>query len=302
MDIIENWNLLNARIKGEKPELVTRLFQIHMGAFDDLRKSGHLLTVNGKLVSELAPTIQPQERLVLAGDIGRNLIDIQGELFNKTLSIKRADHFPNCIFIALTAFLENLDGTLDVMFPDKKTAVVCQYDTAPDNNDPLGKLLPLVEECYPWVALSTEVSQAAAPASEPPRFIHENDSNLLFDAEQIVKIDTMRTVFSGTVRRGVIQTGDVLNVVDGSGKSLCHDGAVLSIYSNGQRVSVAKAGQHVDELCLAVEIPAGSYSGVFLVDGDKMLGASKRAAKNSAGKHIKGENQKKNLWSRLFRK
>lgn len=311
MDIIENWNDLNSRIKNENPELVKKLFQIHMGAFEDLRRSGHMLDVNDKPVSELAPTLRPQERLALAGDIALSLISVQGDLslFNKSFLIELADYFPNCIFIVLTAILENLEGTINEVYPDKKVAVLCEYDTASGNNDPLGKVLPLIEDCYSWVSLSTEVHPTKAPESKPPRFIPIDQSSLFFISDQATKIDTMRTAFGGTIHRGNIKKGDVLNVIDGTGKVLCHNGIVLKIYIKGQECNQADKNQHIDEMCLAVEIPAGDYPGIFLVDGDKTLASS-----NQMDQHSKSAQEseppatatpktgKKGFWSKLFKK
>lgn len=307
MNIIENWNLLNERMSNEHADLVGNLMQIHMGAFDDLRRSGHMLMVNGKPVSEIAPTIQPLERLTLAGEIGRSLLDGKSQdLFNKSFSINHADDFPSCIFIALSAIIENLEGGVNTVFPDKKLELICKYDTLPKNNDPLGKILPLIEKCYPWVTLSTDVRLTTPLAEKPPRFIPLHKPSLFFAADMIARIDTMRTVFGGRILRGTIQNGDVLNVVDADGKVLCHEGAVLAMYADNQEIDSAEANTHIDELCLAVEIPTGAYSGIFLVDSDEVLASlDERQADSSAEKsENKGEKagKKAGFWSNLFKK
>lgn len=309
MDIIENWNLLNERMKQENPELISSLFRIHMGAFDDLRKSGHLLKVNEKPVSKLAPIIQPQQRLELAGKIGRSLMEAQGDLFNKKFVIELADDFPNCIFIALAAIVENLEGSLNELYPDRKMSVVCEYDTIPGNGDPLGKILPLIEKCYSWVTVSTEVRQSTPPRAEAPRLIPKDKTTLIFVAHKVTKVDTMRTVFGGRLRRGEIQKGDVLNVVDGSGRVICHEGIVLSIYVKGNKVNKVEVGEYVDEMCLSVEIPSGDYSGLLLVDGDKMLASSAQANGNQNTSPMtnpvpdtQASGKKPSFWSRLFQK
>lgn len=271
MNIIENWNLLNERINGKDSKLTVSLLQIHMGAFDDLRKCGHMVEVDGKPVSELAPIISPQQRLELAGRIGRDLIQVKGDLFDTGFVIRMADAFPNCIFIALAALIENTSSEFNVMFSDKKMKVTCEYETAEGKDDPLGKILPKLEDCYSWISLSTEARQTEAPVPQSPRYIPEAMTNLVFTADMCAKIDTMRTAFGGTVQRGSIRKGDVLNVVDGYGKVLCHEGMVLAIYIGGKEVQQAEANQHIDEICLAVEIPAGKYNNILLVDGDKTL-------------------------------
>lgn len=308
MDIIRNWNHLNSRIKKENPELVKKLFQIHMGCFDDLRRSGHMIKASGKPVSELAPMIQPQERLILAGNIGQNLVKPQGDLFNMELSIDLADYFSNCIFIALTAMLEDMREKIHVMYPDKRVAVVCKYETASGNNDPLGKVLPLVEQCFSWVSLTSEVHLSGPVKTSPPRYISRDQSSLFFTSDKVTKIDTMRTVFAGTIRRGSIQKGDVLNVTDSTGKVLCHEGIVMKIYVKGQEYNRVNENQHIDEMCLAVEIPNGDYPGIFLIDGDKTLALSKQmsqqdksAQKSEPLDTAPSQTSKKGFWSKLFK-
>ncbi len=168
MDIIENWNLLNERIKEdpEKKQLIAELMPIHMGAFDDLRNSGHMISIGGKEVSEMIVGKDAFARLDLAGNVGRSLVDLDGSLFEKNFRIKMADQFPNCIFIAIAAVIENLDGALNAVYPDKKMKVNLSYESAPESSDPFGKLIPLFEKCYSWISVSTEKKTAQENAPE----------------------------------------------------------------------------------------------------------------------------------------
>ena len=86
---------------------------------------------------------------------------------------------------------------------------------------------------------------------------------------------------------------------------------VLSIFANGGELDKAEEKQHIDEMCLAVEIPGGSYSGIFLVDGDKTLASSDQTADAGSGKSTnqtestdsaQQNTNKKSFWSRLFKK
>lgn len=47
MDIIENWDLLNGRMKEEKPEMISKLLPIHMRMFNDLRNNRFSLKLGG---------------------------------------------------------------------------------------------------------------------------------------------------------------------------------------------------------------------------------------------------------------
>ena len=309
-ELVENWNLLNSREKNNK-ELVQCLFQIHTGAFDDLRIGGNFLTAGDTKISEIAAIVDAQQRFQIAVALGRAMIEVQGkpELFHKCFAIKAADLVPNCIFIALAAMIENLEGAINRLYPDKKMEVVCEYETISGLDDPLGKRLPLIEKCYPWVTLTTK-TVIKEPKPGIPRYIPNEKTSLVFFVDRIRKIDTMRTCFSGTIQRGTIREGDVLNVIDNFGKVLCPEGVVRGIYTKGMRLEAA-LGMHIDELILTTEIPVGDYSSIFLVDGDKKLALSSQnnqeygngTAEPKPQAYAPQNNDKKEtLWSKLFKK
>lgn len=162
MDIIENWNLLNDRMKEEKPELIIKLFPIHMGMFDDLRNNRFSLKIGDKLLDEIIAGITPQQKMDLAADIGRSMICGSGDLFSKTFKIQNAEYFPNCIFIVIAAIIENLEGGFDSLYPDKKMKIDCCYEI--NKTDSLGNILPILEECYSWIELT--INGKAAKKSE----------------------------------------------------------------------------------------------------------------------------------------
>ncbi len=187
--------------------------------------------------------------------------------------------------------------------------VVCEYETISGLDDPLGKLLPLIENCYPWVTLTTK-AVVKEPKPDVPRYIPNEKTSLAFFVDRIRKIDTMRTCFSGTIQRGTIREGDVLNVIDNFGKVLCPEGVVRGIYTKGMRLEAA-LGMHIDELILTTEIPVGDYSSIFLVDGDKKLALSSQnnqeygngTAEPKPQAYAPQNNDKKEtLWSKLFKK
>lgn len=301
MDILENWNSLNSRMKN-RPELINALFPIHMGMFDDLRKNGHRLKKNGSSLSELAAGLEAEEKMQLAVQAGQYLIKGSGTLYEKTFVIEYADYFPNCIFIVLAAILENLDGAFDVTHPDKKMKILCRYETVSGSGDPLGKILPVLEKCYPWIALRIEKGEKA-PTKTEERIIPHESSSTVFIADSINKIDTMRTVLSGTVNKGRISIKDVMNITDGSGRVLGPQGAVIAIFSQNKSLSAVSAGQKVDELLIATEIPSGDYRGVLLVDGDRKLsGEDGGSEEDSTGKEDPAakESKLKKLFLKLF--
>ena len=273
MDVRENWEQLNQRIREENAASIPDLFRIHMGAFEDLRKNGHMITANGQPVNILAHTITPDERFSLACQIGRSLIDAHSETVSGRLTeicaIQKADFFPNCIAIALGAILENIHPGL----PGMKMTVLCNYDTINGSDDPLGKNLSVLESCFPWAAFQLNATEKEQPKPENNPVLPLNQMNTLFQADAIAKIDTARTNFSGRVIRGEIREGDVLNVTDGDGQQICPPGVVKAIFlkdrvENGKVVAeqspILHENQRADSLLVAVEIPKGSYSGILL--------------------------------------
>lgn len=152
MDIIENWNMLNDRMKSEKPELISKLISIHMGMFDDLRNNRFSLKVDDKPIDEILVGMSPEQKMNLATEVATRMISGSGDVFSKVFKIQNSEHFPNCIFIVIAAIIENLEGGFDTLFPDKKMKIDCCYEVK--ENDPLGNILPILEECYSWIELT----------------------------------------------------------------------------------------------------------------------------------------------------
>lgn len=306
MDIIGNWNLLNSRMKEENNEMLSALMQVHMESFNDLRRSGHLLSMGEKKISEIAPTISPEERLQLIGAIGNSLVKRnQNNLFSWTMNIDLADAFPNCIFIAIAAILENLEGGINLILKDKKMVTTCIYTTTEGADDPLGKLLPLLAKAYSWVDLVCKKNTVKATEPQASQYADIQKAHAVIKVESVTKVDVMRTAFSGVVARGEIKTGDVLIVTDGNGQILCHEGVVLLLVADKHPVSEVKEQQRIDEMLVAVEIPKGTYNGLLLIDGkvnskNKMEDEKTETANNLPQKD--GSNGKGGLFSFFKRK
>lgn len=319
MDVRENWEQLNQRIKEENEVMRPSLIQIHMGAFEDLRKNGHMITANGQPVNILAETITPDERFSLACQVGRGLINSRTGNANGGLAvicdIQKADFFPNCIAVALGAILENIYPGL----PGMKMTVLCNYDTIQNSDDPLGKALSALEPCFPWAAFQLKATKKEPPQPAVSPALPLDQMSTLFRADGLAIIDTARTSFSGSVVRGEIREGDVLNVTDGGGHQICPPGVVKAIFlkdrfENGkaacERSQVLIKDQHADSVLVAVEIPKGSYNGILLSKKDggntvkKSVGAAPETASDSP---LSGEDRtvnasKSSFFSRLFGK
>ena len=319
MDVRENWNRLNQRIKDENETIIPSLFQIHMGAFEDLRKSGHLIAADGQPVSILACTLNPDERFSLACQIGGSLIDERSGTVNGELAvictIQKANYFPNCIAIALGAILENIHPGL----PGMKVTVLCNYDIMKGNDDLLGKTLSVLEPCFPWAVLQLKVTENEPPHSVNAPMIPLDQMNTLFRADAVTKLDTTRISFSGSVIQGEIREGDVLNVTDRAGRQICPPGVVWAIFLKdrvedgivvGERCSVLSKDQHADSLLVAVEIPKGSYNGIILSKKEgtskteEPVGAGLNTASSSpsSGENCTVRTSKSSIFSRLFGK
>ena len=319
MDVRENWNQLNQRIKEENETIIPSLFQIHMGAFEDLRKSGHLITANGQPANILAHTLNPDERFSLACQIGRSLIEAHSGTVNGGLAeicaIQKANYFPNCIAIALGAILENIHPGL----PGMKMTVLCNYDIIKGTDDQLGKALSVLKPCFPWAVFQLKATEKDPPQPVKAPMIPLDQMNTLFQAEAIAKIDTARTSFSGRVIRGEIREGDVLNITDGTGQQICPPGVVRAIFLKdrvengkvvGERCSVLSKDQHADSLLLAVEIPKGSYNGIILSKKEGIsqtekpvgVGLNTASCSPSSGEKCTDSASKSSFFSRIFGK
>ena len=273
MNVVDNWNTLNARMKEENKEVIAGLFQIHMGAFDDLRKNGHQITADGQPASILAAKLEPKDRFSLASQIGRSLIEGNTGTINNALAeictIQHADLFPNCIAIALGAMLENIHHGS----PKGKMPVMFIYEKIKGNDDPLIDKLRVLEPCFPWAVFRMNVKEKERPIPVQAPVLPLDQMAVLYKADSVFKIDLGRTGFSGSVIRGEIHKGDILTVTDGKGKQISPTGIVMDLsikdrIENNEVVSekaeTVTEGQHLDCLLLAVEIPKGSYNGIML--------------------------------------
>ena len=305
MDVIENWNFLNNRIKEKNEDMIPPLMQVHMEAFNDLRRSGHLLSVNGKSISEIASTVSPDERLQLIGQIGNSLVKrSQENMFSINMKIDLADNFPNCIFITVAAILENLEGGIELMLNGEKMTITCEYNTVEGADDPLGKLLPILMNVYTWVDIVCKPS-VKEPIQQQPKYVDVLKASKIVKVKSVTKIDVMRTVFSGTVMRGKVCVGDILVITDEAGKLLCNEGIAKVIVLNQKTVAEVNERQEIDEILVTVEIPQGTYNGLYLI-GKERTEQNKKSNEEAItdDKIAKKENDKNNngFFTRLFKK
>ena len=276
MDVLQSWKNLNARMADENAAAIPGLFQVHMGVFDDLRKNGHRITVDGQRASVLASALRPEERLALACRIGRDLIEAQTGIVNggfaEICAVQQADFFPHCVTMALGAMLEEMRPGPSGM----KMTVLCSYETFMGNDDPLAAVLPALAPCFPWAAFQLDAARRAPPQTAV-KMISLDRQGTLFRADRVTRVDVARTAFSGSVIRGEIRQGDLLQVTDEAGRELCPPGNVLAIYLK-DRVEAGKVlsekaesllpGRHADSLLAAVDLPQGTGQGILLTKED----------------------------------
>ena len=138
----------------------------------------------------------------------------------------------------------------------------------------MGALLPTLQACFPWAEVRQCAHAVKARAQVPAPTLSPNGMEALFVVNGAQRVDVGRASFSGTVTRGCIRKGDVLHVTDRSGRQIAPDGLVMAIYpkdradggkTRAEEADSAQAGQHVDSLLLATEMPVGSFNGILLV-------------------------------------
>lgn len=298
MDIVGNWQLLLGRINNA--ELQKQLLQIHMGAHDELRRAGNAIKANGRTVSEIAAEMKPEQRIHLIGDIGRSMINASGDILDQEFRINAADILPNCIFIALAAIIENLEG-IQMLHGGNKHPIKCVYETVSAYGDPFGKLLPVLGQCYDWIEIKTEVTTKEPPAPPKPRYVNADDAKVLFQATGCARIDVMRTVFKGQVKRGTIRKAGRVYLIDASGRVITGPGIVLTMFSERSEISEAAEGKTVDELCVTLEIPKGTYDGLFLVEADEAMLRDEPAGKSIPTHTEENTREKQGLFGRLLK-
>ena len=252
-------------LSSDDPRLAGVLMKIHMGAFDDLRRNGHRITVSGKPASEVTPGMSPEERLTLACGVGNGLIQRQQApaargVMGLQFSISMADCFPHCIAIAFCAVMDQISpGPLPIRF-----SVVCSYKTARGGGDPLGALLQEAAPLFPWAKVQIHPEEEAPPEPEKLPVIDLNRMNTLIMVKKAIRVDVARTAFIGRVFRGSLKKGDVLNVTDEQGQALCRPGPVMLIVSGGRPVEEVRGGAAIDEMLVAVDLPGDSGPVRFL--------------------------------------
>ncbi|MDO4650556.1 MAG: hypothetical protein Q4B26_18130 [Eubacteriales bacterium] len=295
MDIIENWMLMNNRMKAAHPDLIEELMNIHMECFNELRKSGYLISTDGKTIDQIAATLDPNGRLQLAGEVGRSLIKADGSLTEKSFQINLADEFSCCIFMALSAIFENLEGLYDETRYGKMKITLAYQSVSEE--DPFGKKLPLLLQCFQWVEfknIQRKVVEKKEAKPSPVRSL--KDASVLVRVIGGTKIDTMREVFSGELQRGRVSKGDILYVLDQNGHELGRPGTVLLIAVNGKVVTQVESESKIDELLLTTELSPGDYDSIWLAGYQESS-----SQKNESGNQEQGvPNRKKGLFSRLF--
>lgn len=142
---------------------------------------------------------------------------------------------------------------------------------------------------YPKKIKSTE----KAHEQQAPQYTDIQKSSMVVRADPVTKIDVIRTVFLGMLVKGKIAVGDVLNVTDGTGRILCNEGVVMKIIMDKRSVSEVKEQQQIDEILVAVEIPKGTYNGLFLIDGKLTLKSKTEDEKTEASNNLPKEENKK---------
>ena len=100
-----------------------------MGAFDELRANGNKYRLNGKLISQITNGMTGEDKLKLVADICRQFVSVDGDVFEKYFNITNADEFPNGIYMVISSILEELDGSFNVVYPERKMTLVFAYKT-----------------------------------------------------------------------------------------------------------------------------------------------------------------------------
>ena len=299
MDTIKNWKALLESMKTRDPGVEQRLEEIQAGTIAEMRKWS-------KKASSPDSGPGTEQDLMLAAVLGMAMVQPQGSGRPTNLAILCPEKVPNCIFMTVSAILEEMDHSAADLLQQSggKWPVICSYALPDEMSSPLEKMLPLLEQCYPWCSMDVRPIRKKPGQSTPEGYIPLDSSGLLIDTDTVSALDFTQMTFSGRVQRGCIRKGDKVNAVDASGKILCPEGKVLALYAGAEEISQAEKNEYVDKICVAIEIPDGDYVGVFLVDGNEALShrdeTKPEKPEKAPPKPENGGKKKKGFWSWLF--
>lgn len=153
MDTIGGWEHFADRVRTDRAEIAELLSGIPSAAVEELEENGSMLAINGETAAGLAAKKNREEKLALAGDAGRYLLDFRpSEGMNSySMHITGADAFPNCICIAAAAVLEKFSGRVR-----SKLQLSVEYASEKNSGDPFGALLSLISRFFPFVEFKVE--------------------------------------------------------------------------------------------------------------------------------------------------
>lgn len=266
MNIIENWKLLITRTQSERSEMNEYLFKTHMGAFDELRANGNKYRLNGKLISQITNGMTGEDKLELIADICRQFVSIDGDIFEKHFKIINADEFPNGIYMVISSILEELDGSFNVVYPERKMTLFFAYETCDGGIGTLGEKLDMLKSYYPWVEVNLNVSKTEKDETANNNYVEINEYKTVFIAEKVQIISEMRTSYTGRLLRGGFSVNDTVVLTDGKGFIITPQCSVLGIYTtNGEKVTSITASGILYEVVLSNQPVKGDYNGLLLL-------------------------------------
>ena len=102
-----------------------------------------------------AMSIEERERMLFSFG-WECLVDAKTELVNgtnETIWLRHADIFPNCAMLHVLAMIENMDGTINTVYP--APYIFNFYLSGTDDNNTFQKLAHRIPLFYPWVTIGT---------------------------------------------------------------------------------------------------------------------------------------------------
>ena len=267
-DMNDNWECLKLRVGSSLnsiPQNCRKPFDIEMAALDEIRTSGGYVSIDGKLISDMAIETPPQERFYICLIVGDMCCEFQEEELNRTrVDIKYANLFPACIFLRIVSIAETLKRFLE---PESERSIDFHYQIRKGEEDRLKDMLSSLNYYYPWFTtrfFPSEVTEGETENSEKEitRFL----ATAIFPLDALTAVGAGYFSVTGILSQGSFETGDRVYLTDGQ-KIVGSPGRIGAIWIDHKEVEhITESGQKAN-MELRIDIPQGSYRQLAVLKG-----------------------------------
>jgi len=246
-----------------------RMFEVEKAALDELRTSGNYIKMDGKLISDIALEMPPDNRFDFCLNIGDCLCDFGIMARDRYIvDIKLANLFPACILLRTIVIIEEA-GRFRAS-EDEERELECHYEIEEGEPDNLKAMFSALDVFYPWLKVSFYPQTVAKERNEKTNENKQFTVTAGLEVDGIGTIDVGRVGVRGKVIKGTITKESLVYFAARSGKEhrlLGVIGRIMHIWKNGEETEYLSEGEEA-EFMLAMDFPKGRYTGLIMVQGE----------------------------------